>query len=223
MHNRYACELQPPARFSLTCYLHAWPLSIASVRGQHVRPCLSAPQPLLSRTQRPSAIVVPAPAPLSHSCAAAQRSGAQVELAEPPVDMVIADACAEFENLQTSQATLVQRAQAVATRGNSPVMELAAALREEELEWTGRDFREVANLACLQRRRSNRAAVAVCFPSVHACMACMLPDMHAPAPNPPHRPLLRRRHACACHRCAPLCMCMHARATVVRPCANAHA
>lgn len=66
------------------------------------------------------------------------------------------------EEMRDSGTTLVQRAQTAAAASRGQLAELAAALREESgMTFRGGDFREMAQLANIGRRRTARAAVEV--------------------------------------------------------------
>lgn len=95
---------------------------------------------------------------------AAHETGATIELAEPQVDTLIKEAMDSAEKLRQSGDNLQQRAQTAATAMRGQLAEFASALRAESgMSFRGGDFREMAQLANINRRRTARAAISVRF------------------------------------------------------------
>ena len=93
---------------------------------------------------------------------AAHELGATIELAEPQVDTLLKETMEAAEKLRKSEKSLQQRAQSAATAMRGQLAEFAAALREESgMSFRGGDFKEMAQLANINRRRTARAAVSV--------------------------------------------------------------
>jgi hypothetical protein len=93
---------------------------------------------------------------------AAYEINATVELAEPSVDSIVKSSIDAAEKLRLSDTTLMQRARAAMTTARGELAEFAAALREESgMSFRGGDFREMAQLAKISRRRTARAAIGV--------------------------------------------------------------
>ena len=103
--------------------------------------------------------------PCANVClCAAHDIGATIELVEPPVDTIVKSSIDAAEKLRESEQTLVQRAQTAVAASRSQLAEFAAALREESgMSFRGGDFKEMAQLANIRRRRTARAAVQVPF------------------------------------------------------------
>lgn len=121
--------------------------------------------------------------PCANECScAAHDIGATIELAEPPVDTIVKSGIDAAEKLRESEQTLVQRAQTAVAASRSQLAEFAAALREESgMSFRGGDFKEMAQLANIRRRRTARAAVQV--PFCHCPPGSTVSAFHA-AENP---------------------------------------
>lgn len=91
------------------------------------------------------------------------------------MDTLVKSSIDAAEKLRDSSQTLMQRAQTAAGASRSQLAEFAAALREESgMSFRGGDFREMAQLANISRRRTARAAVQVSTPLRPSL--CILPS-----------------------------------------------